>query len=129
MNKAFGLHLTLDLENCDGKKLVDNKFIYNLLNSLPKQISMQNIILPYVVEWKDKFANTPGLSVFVIIAESHISVHTFPEQNYVFFDIFSCRNFKTHSIIDYLKKQFGSDNAEIHIIKRGKNFNASSVPL
>ena len=129
MNKTFGLHLTLDIENCNPEKLVNNKFIYNLLNSLPDRFSMLKLHLPYVVEWKDKFSNTPGLSGFVMIAESHISVHTFPEQNYAFFDIFSCRHFETKPIVDYLKKQFNSNKATVNIIERGKNFNVKPSSL
>ena len=34
-----------------------------------------------------------GYSTFVMIAESHLSVHTFPELNYVSFDCFSCKDF------------------------------------
>ena len=45
-----------------------------------------------------------GISGFVMIAESHISVHTFPDQDYVFIDIFSCRPFDTDAAIDYLVK-------------------------
>ena len=122
MNKTFGLHLTLDIENCNQKKLVNNKFIYNLLNSLPKQFSMKILVPPYVIEYKDPWASVPGLTGFVIIAESHLSCHTFPEQNYVFFDIFSCRHFETQPIIDYLKKQFDSNKATVNVIERGKNF-------
>ena len=120
--RTFGLHLTLDIENCSPDKLVDNKFIYDLLNSMPGKFSMSKMTLPYVVWWKDKWAKTPGLSGFVMIAESHISVHTFPEQRYAFFDIFSCRHFDAKPIIDFIKKEFGSNKVTVHTIERGKNF-------
>ena len=122
MNHTFGIHLPLDVENCDAQKLVDNHLIYNLLNNLPAQFSMNKMTLPYVVEWKDKFAGIPGISGFVMIAESHISVHTFPEQRYVFFDIFSCNHFDVKPIINFIKKQFGSNKATSNVIERGKNF-------
>lgn len=118
----FGLHLTIDIENCDAKKLVDNKFIYGLLDGLPDKIGMIKMTLPYVVWWKDKFANTPGLSGFVMIAESHIAIHTFPDNQYTFFDIFSCKHFEIEPIISYIKKQFDSDKVTVNTIKRGKNF-------
>ncbi len=118
----FGVHLTIDIENCDEKKLVDNKFIYGLLDGLPAQINMCSITRPYVIEYKDKWAKISGLTGFVIIATSHISIHTFPDNQYTFFDIFSCKHFETKSIIDYIKKQFDSDKVTVNVIKRGKHF-------
>lgn len=118
----FGVHLTIDIENCNREKLIDNKFIYRLLSDLPSKLNMQKITLPYTMEWKDKFSNIPGITGFVVIAESHCSIHTFPEQDYVFMDIFSCRHFETEKIIEFLKKEFGSDKATINIIERGNNF-------
>lgn len=117
-----GIHLTIDIENCDEQKLVDNKFIYRLLNDLPSKLNMHSITLPHVVEWKDKWSDTSGLSGFVIIAESHIAIHTFPEQRFTFVDIFSCKNFKAKEIADKIINELGSDKAITNIIKRGKNF-------
>ena len=125
MNKTFGLHLTLDIENCDKYKLVDNKFIYNLLNNLPSKFSMHKMTLPYVCEWKDKWSKTPGISGFVMIAESHCSIHTFPEQKYTFVDIFSCTHFDHKKISNYIIKALGSNKAEKNVIERGKNFNVT----
>ena len=130
MNHNFGIHLALDIENCDAKKLVDNRLVYNLLNNLPAQFSMNKMTLPYVVEWKDKFADTPGISGFVMIAESHISIHTFPDQRYAFVDIFSCNHFDAKGIAQKIMKELGSIKAEKHVIERGKNFerNIESPP-
>lgn len=118
----FGVHLTLDIENCDEKKLVDNKFIYRLLNDLPGKIGMKSISPPFVIEYKDEWASIAGITGFVIIATSHISIHTFPDNKYIFFDIFSCSHFDAKSIAEEIKKQFNSNKATSNIIKRGKNF-------
>lgn len=79
--------------------------------------------LPYVVKWLDKFAHgTEGVSGFVMIAESHISIHTFPDQDYVFMDIFSCRNFDANTAIRYLVEAFEATKYEKNILKRGIDF-------
>lgn len=119
---AFGLHVTIDAKECNRNKLTDNKFIYGLLDKLPSLLSMTKMTLPYVVEWKDKWSNTPGISGFVMIAESHISVHTFPEQNYAFFDIFSCKYFDEEKAIKYIIERIEAKKVDKHTIERGKDF-------
>ena len=120
--ETFGLHLTIDAQECNKKKLTDTKFIYRLLDRLPSILSMTKMTLPYVVEWKDKFADTPGISGFVMIAESHISIHTFPDQNYAFVDMFSCKNFDVETASEFIMEALGASKAEKNIIVRGKGF-------
>ena len=119
----FGLHVTIDASRCDKKKLASYSLVYDILNNLPAKIGMTKMTLPYVAKWLDKFADgTPGISGFVMIAESHISIHTFPDQDYVFMDIFSCREFETERAIKYLLEAFEAKKHEIKILKRGLDF-------
>ena len=119
----FGLHITIDASRCDKSKLASQSLVYDILNDLPGKIGMTKMTLPYVAKWLDKFADgTPGLSGVVMIAESHISIHTFPDQDYVFMDIFSCREFETRKAIKYLLEAFGARKHDIKIHKRGLDF-------
>ena len=119
----FGLHATIDASGCDKRKLASYSLVYDILNNLPAKIGMTKMTLPYVAKWMDKFANgTEGISGFVMIAESHISIHTFPDQDYVFMDIFSCRSFDTDSAIKYLIDAFGAKKHTTKILKRGLDF-------
>ena len=124
----FGLHVTIDASSCNKKKLMSQTFVYDLLNSFPEKIGMTKMTLPYVAKWMDKFANgTEGISGFVMIAESHISVHTFPDQDYVFIDIFSCRNFDADRTIKLITDAFEARKFEKHMIRRGLDF-PSKIP-
>lgn len=90
----FGPHLTLDLYLCNKKRLLDLDFIYKILDELPDLIGMHKISPPQVMIQHanpDTF-DKGGISGFVLIAESHISVHTFVAQEYVSIDIFSCKD-------------------------------------
>ena len=60
-----------------------------------------------------------GYSVFGIISESHISMHTFPEDNYFSFDLYSCKKFNSNFLIDLLYTELGDCQLNYHIIKRG----------
>ncbi len=119
----FGLHVTIDASNCNKRKLSSVPLVYDILNNLPERIGMTKMTLPYVVKWLDKFSKgTPGISGFVMIAESHISIHTFPDQDYVFMDIFSCRDFDAETAINYLVNAFEAAKHQKNILKRGYNF-------
>ena len=119
----FGLHVTIDASGCNKRKLMSQSIVYDLLNNLPAKIGMTKMTLPYVAKWLDKFAEgTPGISGFVMIAESHISIHTFPDQDYVFMDIFSCKQFDAEKTIKYLVDAFEAAKYEKHILTRGIDF-------
>ena len=123
MAKNFGLHLTLDLKHCNKNKLKDSSFVYDFLSKFPGIIGMHKITLPYVVKWLDKFSKgTEGISGFVMIAESHISVHTFPDQDYAFVDIFSCVNFNTGKCSKNIVSAFEAKKSTEKVVKRGLDF-------
>ena len=119
----FGLHVTIDASGCNKRKLTSVTLVYDILNKLPEKIGMTKMTLPYVVKWLDKFSQgTEGISGFVMIAESHISIHTFPDQDYVFMDVFSCKQFDAEKAIKYLVNAFEAAKHEKNILKRGIDF-------
>lgn len=59
-----------------------------------------------------------GYSSFVIIAESHISIHTFPEANFFSFDCYSCKKFDSQKVVDKLTQFFKIKNIEVQLIDR-----------
>ena len=119
----FGLHVTIDASRCSSQKLTSVPLVYDILDRLPEKIGMTKMTLPYVVKWLDKFSEgTPGISGFVMIAESHISIHTFPDQDYVFMDIFSCKEFDAEKAIKNLISAFDAKKYEKNIFKRGLDF-------
>jgi len=121
-NTFFGPHLTLDLNKCNVDKLSDYRFIFNLLNELPEKIGMTKITQPYVFPYNGLVPEDSGITGVVIIAESHISIHTFEQKSYVFIDLFSCKDFDVEFAKNYFINAFESEDAEINIIQRGIRF-------
>src|SRR5215831_17446170 len=119
---GFGPHLMLDGYGCDKGKLQDLNLIYRILDELPTRIGMTKIMPPYVFKYSGLKPEDWGLSGFVLIAESHISIHTFPEKNFVSVDIFSCKHFDTEFARDYLKRTFGMTKVESTVLDRGTEF-------
>lgn len=119
---GFGPHLMLDGYGCDKGKLQDLNLIYRILDELPTRIGMTKIMPPYVFKYSGLKPEDWGLSGFVLIAESHISIHTFPEKNFVSVDIFSCKHFDSEFASEYLKKTFGMAKVESTVLDRGTEF-------
>ncbi len=119
---GFGPHLMMDGYGCDKKKLQDLNLIYRLLDELPTRIGMTKIMPPYVFKYKGLRPEDWGLSGFVLIAESHISIHTFPEKNFVSVDIFSCKEFDSEFASGFFTAAFGMAKVESTVVDRGTEF-------
>jgi S-adenosylmethionine decarboxylase len=119
---GFGTHLILDGYGCGREQLEDLSLIYNFLSEYPAKIEMTKIMPPYVFRYDARNPEDWGISGFVLIAESHISIHTFPEKNYLSLDIFSCKEFDSKRAISYVKKLFGVQKSEVKLLDRGLEF-------
>ncbi|MFT6732758.1 MAG: S-adenosylmethionine decarboxylase [Polaribacter sp.] len=69
------------------------------------------------------FSSTGGISGVAVLAESHISVHTWPEKSYAAFDIFMCGNANAKLTIPILEKAFSPKDIKITNLKRGETVN------
>ena len=121
----FGPHLMLDLYECNKEKLLDAKFVLNFLSELPAKLGMTKISGPHLIEYPEnpKTWDKGGVSAIVIIAESHISIHTFPYPNgYMNFDVFSCKMFEMEKTIELVKEAFEAKKINKRLIMRGKHF-------
>jgi len=125
----LGPHLMLDCYGCNENKLKDLDFVLKFLNELPDMIKMHKIADPYAIYYPGKpdSFDKGGISAIVIIAESHISIHTFPANNYMSVDIFSCKIFDIEKAIEYITKAFGAKKFEKKILNRGLEF-SKDVP-
>jgi S-adenosylmethionine decarboxylase len=121
-NKSFGPHLTLDLSKCNKDRLSNYSFIFKLLNELPEIIGMTKITQPYVFPYSGLIPKDKGITGIVIIAESHISIHTFEEKDYAFIDIFSCKYFDIEKTKQYFIDAFEAKTHIVNVIERGLDF-------
>ena len=81
---ALGRHLLLELENCNKEMLDDSDFLRDCLNEAAIKCGA-------TVVGESFYHFSPcGVSGVVNIAESHISIHTWPEYSYAAVDVFTC---------------------------------------
>lgn len=126
--EGFGPHLTLDLKGCNKEKLADFDLVFDVLNNLPEKIGMTKITQPYVFKYSGLVPEDKGITGFVVIAESHISIHTFELKDYVFIDLFSCKPFDYEYAARYLAEAFECAKPTINVIMRGLDFPRGSIP-
>ena len=82
-------------------------------------IGMTKMVTPQVYTYRGRVPEDWGVSGFVLIAESHISVHTFPHRSYVNIDIFSCKTFDSDSVLTDIKAHFQLHKVNSWVVARG----------
>jgi len=120
--KEFGPHLTIDVKNASKEKLSDINLHFDFLMNLPKMIGMTPITQPYVFPYSGLVPEDKGITGFQVIAESHISIHSFQEKGWCFIDVFSCKPFDTDKAIEYVKSIFGDSDTVVSLVERGIGF-------
>ena len=126
------MHLTIDGYGGDRELLGSEALVRSLLDRFPGEIQMTKISEPFVLNYSGVKPEDWGITGFVIIAESHISVHTFPEYGYVWADIFSCKEFEAPEALRKIADAFGLTSVTERILERGLEYPHSveqSTPL
>lgn len=122
----FGVHLMIDGYDARGPRMTDAAALRRLLNDLPGEMGMHRICDPVVVSVGPNCHKDPGgLSGFVMIAESHISFHTFPARDFVTIDLYTCQTgIDRRALVDRLMSAFGLRDAEVQVVDRGLRYPA-----
>jgi len=109
----LGRHLILELKNCDKEALDNLEFLRKCLCETAEKIGAT--VLNHVFH---QFC-PQGVSGVVVIAESHLCIHTWPEYNYAAIDVFTCGNtINPTDAVEILAKKLGSDDYNFIELKR-----------
>lgn len=127
----FGQHLIFDAYGCKLSKLEDMKLCYEILNKISDIAKMKKLSEPLVIEASSNEAlggkDPGGFSGFLMIQESHISIHTFAKRGFVTIDIYSCKEFKIDKIVKYLLEVFEPKEYEIINMDRGLKYPKNNI--
>ena len=107
-----GNHLLLDLWGIR----FDNS-VRTLKKTLKNAINLAGATLLHI--HLHRFGKEQGISGVAVLAESHISVHTWPERDYIAFDIFMCGDTNPEAAAAYLIKSLRPKKKILKKIKRG----------
>jgi len=116
MYKTVGTHFLMDFWGVNAELLDDKKRILAILVTAAEKTHSQ--ILGSKVH---KFS-PHGLTAVLLLAESHISIHTYPEYNFAALDVYTCGSHTTpEKGVRYLKTALHPKTFTIQRIKRGLN--------
>ena len=111
---TIGYHYVVEASGCDPEVLKDPNRIRQIFMNAAKAGNME-IKASYFF----RFSPT-GVSGVVIVAESHISVHTWPEEGYAALDVYTCgEKADPENAVDYILEKFRAQYAHVSEVKRG----------
>ena len=114
-------HFLLELYRCDCEKLNDESFLRCTLNRAAK---LANATVLNLVS--NKF-EPQGVTAIALLAESHISIHTWPESSYSAVDIFTCgQNMMPEIASQYLIESLMAKEHSLRVIERNPPFAVST---
>ena len=114
MENALGFQTTIDFYGCDTDKINSKEFIEEVLVEAAKKMNLT------VVKTTIHSFSPIGVSGVIVIQESHLAIHTWPEYNYVALDFFTCNQaYELTDGINWLKEKFEAEKMEISSEKRG----------
>ena len=111
--KNVGKHLILELYDCDHCKLDDEAFVRTTLGIAAK---LAGATLINLITHRFEPQGVTGLA---LLAESHISIHTWPEIGYAAIDVFTCGNHTMpEEACKELEKEFSAQKSILQNIQR-----------
>ncbi len=111
---ALGTHILLELTNCPAQLLLEQDALAATLVEAADTAGA-TVVKPVFHQFSPH-----GLSGVVVIAESHIAVHTWPEHGYAAIDIFTCGDPVVASRIQSeIERRFAPARATAQTINRG----------
>lgn len=120
----FGEHFTLDGYGGLQAKLDDRDLVLGVVKELPEIMGMHTLSEPQIFRAEGNGLKDPGgWSAFVVIQESHISIHTFPARRFLSADVYTCKNGLDKKMVsDYLIRVFELNDVEQNFIYRGTRY-------
>ncbi len=112
------VHLMLELYGCDRALLSNEPHVRRALDEYPEKIGMEKVSPVHLYYIDTSNPLDAGLSGFVVIAQSHVSLHAWPEYGEVDIDICSCKEFSQEDAIAFAKNLFQTEDVEAHFVIR-----------
>jgi len=113
--QALGRHVILELHDCDRKRLSNCEFLRETLLEACRRAGATILGNSFHV-----FSPYDGVSGVIIIAESHLSIHTWPEYCYAAVDIFACGDsLHPERAVEFMVRELKAGNHSVTELKRG----------
>ena len=116
-NKAWGWSTSIDLYNCDIKKITNPDIIQEYVNELVELLEMKKYGETHIVNF-GKEPRVSGYSMFQLIETSNISAHFADLTKTAYIDIFSCKYYNPEKAAEFSKMKFNATHFNIKTNQR-----------
>lgn len=110
---TLGRHLIAEFYDCDRQRLDDRAFVEAAITAAAEEVGATVLHVS-----AHRYA-PQGVTATVIIAESHLSIHTWPEHGYAAADIFTCGGLDPRPGFLLLQERLGAADARVQVLVRG----------
>jgi len=115
-----GVHFQADLGGCDADLLSDKPFLHRLC--IEASTAAGATVLESLSYKFGPASENAGVSILVLLSESHCSMHTYPEEGVAFVDFFGCGpNVQVDQFFAVIRRSLSARSASIHISMRSVN--------
>lgn len=120
----LGEHYICDLSGCSHELLLDSERSYALFSRAVRESG-----LTVVDEGFYKFS-PHGFTCFLLLAESHASLHAWPEYDYCAIDLFTCNlGMDMTPLVEKIKSAFGAQSYTLRLIERDAVVQGAPQPV
>src|SRR5258708_30283977 len=112
------VHLMLELYGCDRQLLSNKPLVSRVLEEYPARVDMEKVSPVHLYQIETSNPLDAGLSGFVVVAQSHISLHASPEHGEIRIDIYSCKEFSHRHAIALATTMLHTDDSDAHFVVR-----------
>lgn len=114
----IGHHIVWDAYDCDADAISFVADIKKTLNAIVDSLDITKVAEQY------KQFDPVGATGFILLAESHVSIHTWPENSFAAIDVFSCNTINTAEVNEVITKMTKCKSLVVKDIARGEMVNA-----
>ena len=121
--KELGRHIILELYDCPERRLNDSSLLEDSLCRAAEAMGATVVTSRF-----HQFA-PHGISGVVIIQESHLTIHTWPEHRYAAIDIFTCGDIDMERGVQHLIQALGAQRSDWKLLNRGLGLLPGKYPV
>ncbi|MCP3963025.1 MAG: adenosylmethionine decarboxylase [bacterium] len=118
---THGRHILIDLWGCDRAALADGEALDALMRRAAESSGATVLQTCF-----HRFPPT-GVSGIVIISESHLSIHTWPDEGFASADFYTCGDVRPEAAVEVLRAGLAAESSEVLVVDRGRGGRDRSI--
>jgi S-adenosylmethionine decarboxylase len=119
--QELGKQYIVDFHGCNAETLKDVRQVAEAMKTAARLMNAT------IVDTLFHQFSPYGVSGVVVISESHLAIHTWPEYGFAAVDVFTCGPLDVHKGIHFLKTAFGATKIEVNMVERGGQSSKSGL--